>query len=89
MKNSFRLLALLILVSMVLAACPSQSAEPTAVPAAAEATTAPAAAEATAAPAAADATEAPAAARRTETLNVWSFTNEIRHDGDCLRRQAS
>ena len=85
MKNSFRLLALLMMVAMVLAACPSQSAEPTAVPAAADATAAPAAAEATAAPAAAEATAAPAVADATEapasgekeTLNVWSFTNEI------------
>ena len=75
MKTSFRLLALLILVAMVLAACPAP-AQPTEAPAAraaAEATTAPA--DDAAAPA--DATEAPAAAEGTTPLNIWSFTNEI------------
>ncbi|MCA9870378.1 MAG: carbohydrate ABC transporter substrate-binding protein [Caldilineae bacterium] len=75
MKTSFRLLALLILVAMVLAACPApaQPTEAPAAPAAAEATTAPA--DDAAAPA--DATEAPAAAEGTTPLNIWSFTNEI------------
>lgn len=63
MKTSFRLLALLIVLSMLVAAC-GGAAEPT--PAPAPAAGAPAA-EAPAAP-------APAG---TETLNVWSFTNEI------------
>ncbi|MEZ4768638.1 MAG: extracellular solute-binding protein [Caldilineales bacterium] len=72
MKTSLRLFVLLILVAMVLAACPSsQPAEPTAAPAA----EAPAAAEPTAAPAAEQPAEAPAAGQ--QQLDVWSFTNEI------------
>ncbi len=73
MKTSFRLLALLILLSMLVAAC-GGGAEPT--PAPAPAAEAPAAdAPAAEAPAAeAPAAEAPAGA---EILNVWSFTNEI------------
>lgn len=68
MKTSFRLLALLLVLSMLVAAC-GGAAEPTPVPApAAEAP----AAEAPAAEA--PAAEAPAG---TEVLNVWSFTNEI------------
>ncbi|MFZ2361652.1 MAG: ABC transporter substrate-binding protein [Anaerolineae bacterium] len=67
MKTHSRLLVLLMLVAMVLAACPApaQPTEPAAAPAA----------DATAAPAA-EAPAAPAPAG-TEVLNVWSFTNEI------------
>ncbi len=78
MKTSFRLLALLIVLSMLVAAC-GGAAEPT--PAPAPAAEAPAAeAPAAEAPAAeAPATEAPAAEAPAgaETLNLWSFTNEI------------
>ncbi len=79
MKKTVRLLALLVLVAMVLAACSTaQPAAPTAAPAATEA---PAAEEAaTEAPAAeAPATEASAAEAPADkaTLNIWSFTNEI------------
>ena len=76
MKTSFRLLALLIVLSMLVAAC-GGAAEPTPAPAAeAPAAEAPAAEEPAAeAPAAEEpAAEAPAGA---ETLNLWSFTNEI------------
>lgn len=81
MKTTVRLLALLIVAALVLAACPAP-AEPTAPPAAVAPTTAPAGEEApaaevapTEAPAAEEpAAEAPAGA---EVLNVWSFTNEI------------
>ena len=80
MKTTVRLLALLIVVALVLAACPAP-AEPVAPPAAVEPTAAPAAVEPTAAPAAeVAATEAPAADATMSDLKgdlkVWSFTNE-------------
>ena len=70
MKRLSLVLSVLIALSMLLAAC---------APAATEAPAEPAAPAATEAPAAA-ATEAPAAApaELEGTLNVWSFTNEIR-----------
>ncbi len=81
MKTTVRLLALLIVAALVLAACPAP-AEPTTAPAAVAPTTAPAAEEAPAAevaPTEAPAAEEPAAAApaEKEILNVWSFTNEI------------
>ena len=89
MKTTVRLLALLIVAALVLAACPAP-AEPTAPPAAVAPTTAPAAVEPTKAPAAVEPTAAPAAeVAATEApaadatmsdlkgdLKVWSFTNE-------------
>ncbi|MCE1253930.1 MAG: BMP family ABC transporter substrate-binding protein [Anaerolineae bacterium] len=64
-KSVFRILALMVVASMLLVACApaaTPAPAPTAAPAAAEPTAAPAAAEPTAAPAAAEPTAAPAAA---------------------------
>ncbi|HND48631.1 MAG TPA: extracellular solute-binding protein, partial [Anaerolineales bacterium] len=67
MKRLSYILSLLVVVSMFLAACAPAATEeaPAATEAAAEATDAPAATEA-------------APAELSGTLNVWSFTNEIR-----------
>ena len=75
MKRLSYILSLLVVVSMFLAACAPAATEeaPAATEAAAEATDAPAATEA-------------APAELSGTLNVWSFTNEIRTVHEAMRR---